>query len=264
MRKLVLFAVLTALTATTFAAGRRDDRDRRSRGNSGKYDNSRTRGNNQSDRSRSRNTRDDRRYDNSRTRNDRRYDDSRTRRTDDRRYDDSRTRRTTDRRYDDSRTRRTDDRRYDDSRTRRTTDRRYDDSRTRRPDPTRAYRRYRHTPYRDHVRHNRRWYTTRDYHRTIRPIYVYNNRWLRVRVSYSDGYWYGSDYPYFIYNGYRHRYSSYDTCNYELVDSYTDHVEQTFYSYTCSVGYDICADLRDDLNYYQNDYRYFCAERYNW
>lgn len=227
MRKLVLFAVLTALTATTFAAGRRDDRDRRSNrsnnSSSSQYDNSRSRGNYQSDRNRSRNTRrDDRTYDNSRNRttyNNRRYDNSRTRGT------------------------------YDNSRTRTT---------------TRTYRTYRHTPYRDHVRHNRRWYNTRDYHRTIRPIYVYNNRWLRVRVTYNDGYWYGSDYPYFIYNGYRHRYSSFDTCNYELVDSYSDSVQRTFYSYSCSTGYDLCADLRDDLNYYENNYRYFCAERYNW
>lgn len=138
----------------------------------------------------------------------------------------------------------------------------YDNSRTR--TTTRTYRTYRHTPYRDHVRHNRRWYNTRDYHRTIRPIYVYNNRWLRVRVTYNDGYWYGSDYPYFIYNGYRHRYSSFDTCNYELVDSYSDSVQRTFYFYSCSTGYDLCADLRDDLNYYENNYRYFCAERYNW
>ncbi|MFG1481774.1 hypothetical protein ABMA79_09165 [Halobacteriovorax sp. HFRX-2_2] len=229
MKKLVLLLVLTALTATTFAAPERGRR------------------NNNDDELRNRRSR-DARYNR----------DSRQNRQRDRRYDDRRN----DRRYDD---RRYDDRRYDDRRSdRRYDDRRYDDRRTTRPDPTRAYRRYRHTPNRDYVRHNRRWTTARDYHRTVRPIYVYNNRWLRVSVSYVDGYYWDYDYPYFIYNGYRHRYSAYDTCNYELVDSWSDSVERTFYSFSCSTGYDLCADLRDELNDYEYDYRYFCAERYNW
>ena len=93
--------------------------------------------------------------------------------------------------------------------------------------------------------------------------YVYAQKWLRVTLALANGYHYFNNYPYFVYNGYRHRYSNYDTCNYELVDAYTNTVHRTYHSYSCSVGYDLCADLRDDLNEYEWDNRYFCAEKYN-
>lgn len=134
---------------------------------------------------------------------------------------------------------------------------RYDDSRN----PN--YRVYRHVPDRSYTSHRTRYYNPRDYQRSY-SNYIYLNRWLRISIGYSNGYYYYSDYPYFVYNGYSHRYSSYDNCNYELVDSYSNSVERTFYSYTCSMGYDMCADLRDDLNEYQWDNRYFCAERYEY
>ena len=83
-------------------------------------------------------------------------------------------------------------------------------------------------------------------------------------VSWDNGYRYYDDYPWYIYNGYRHRYSDYDTCNYELVDGHTNSVVETFPSYSCRIGYDRCSDRRDDLNFYENNYRYFCSEKFEY
>jgi len=141
------------------------------------------------------------------------------------------------------------------------TDRDYGDYRRR--DSDRVYRSYRHRPNRTYRNHNRRYRSTRDYYRTVNTSYLYRNNWIRVSVGYDNGYRYYNDYPYFVYNGYRHRYSHIDRCDYELVDSYTGRVERRFNTYTCSTGYDLCADKRDDLNDYEWDTRYFCAERYS-
>ncbi|EQC47704.1 hypothetical protein M900_A0252 [Bacteriovorax sp. Seq25_V] len=118
-------------------------------------------------------------------------------------------------------------------------------------------------PNRTYTHHTTRYYSSRDYQRNYRN-YVYQNRWLRITVGYSNGYYYYNDYPFYVYNGYSHRYSYYDNCDYELVDSYTNRVERTFYSYSCAMGYDMCADVRDDLNDYEWDNRYFCAEKYDY
>jgi hypothetical protein len=152
-------------------------------------------------------------------------------------------------------------------------DYRRDDSRNRRVDrhrryrhrpdwrnPGRTYTRYRHTPRRDRYVHSRRYTRRYDYHRTIPYRFVYWDRWIRYRADYGNGYVLISGYPFFVYNGYRHRYSSYDYCDYDLVDGYNNTVERTFYGYTCQQAYDYCAELRDDLNYSRYDYRYFCSE----
>jgi hypothetical protein len=76
-----------------------------------------------------------------------------------------------------------------------------------------------------------------------------------------NGYYY-SDYPYYIYNGYRYRYSNFDTCNYQLVDKYTHQVIESFWGMTCSRGYDLCAQKRDQRNWRTNGYRYMCAETF--
>jgi hypothetical protein len=68
--------------------------------------------------------------------------------------------------------------------------------------------------------------------------------------------------PFYVYNGYRHRYTPVEICDYELVDRHSHTTYRTFYGISCSTGYDRCADLRDDLNWYEYDDRYFCAERY--
>ena len=81
--------------------------------------------------------------------------------------------------------------------------------------------------------------------------------------TYSSGYFVYNNYPYYVYDGYQHRYSSIDTCDYQLVDKYTDQVISTYYSQTCNYGYDSCSMQRDNLNRNEYDNRYFCAETYN-
>jgi hypothetical protein len=120
---------------------------------------------------------------------------------------------------------------------------------------------YRHNPFRNHRRHVRRYNSRRRYHTTIPYRFIYSNRWLRIRVSWDNGYRWDNEYPYYIYNGYSHRYSNYDTCNYELVDGNDNDVIRTYNNYTCSTGYDLCSDLRDDLNASEYGYRYFCSEK---
>lgn len=134
------------------------------------------------------------------------------------------------------------------------------------------YRYYRHNrPVRidQHRQHYSHW---RFYHRTLPYNAIYRNSWVRFHVNANNGYYYSNGYPYFVFNGYQHRYSDVDLCNYELVDSYTNSVERSFHNLTCDQGYDLCADLRDDYNDRNRDYRYFCSERleyerdyhYNW
>lgn len=160
------------------------------------------------------------------------------------------------------------DRDYRNDRDYRRDGRRYRDDNHRRfrhrPDwrnPSPRYRRHTHTPRRDRFDHRRRYSRRYDYHRTIPYRYVYWDNWIRYRVSYNDGFVIIDGYPYFVYNGYRHRYSSYDRCDFDLVDGWDNRVERTFYGYTCQQAYDLCADLRDDLNWRRSDYRYFCSER---
>ena len=65
----------------------------------------------------------------------------------------------------------------------------------------------------------------------------------------------------FYFLGY-YRYSHYDTCNYQLVDSYTNSVSLNYWNRTCAVGYDMCANERDLRNSVEYDNRYFCAETF--
>ena len=122
---------------------------------------------------------------------------------------------------------------------------------------------YRHAPRvsrRAHVRH----YTPSIYYRNIYRDYrsaVYLN-WIFYPSTRVNGYYYVGDYPYYVYNGYRHRYSHYDTCNYQLVDSYTNSVSLNYWNRTCAVGYDMCANERDLRNSVEYDNRYFCAETF--
>lgn len=135
------------------------------------------------------------------------------------------------------------------------------DFNTRRDHARRDYRRYTHRPNRDYRNHNTRWSNSRDYFRAVDRRYVYRNFWLRVVLNVFDGYHWHNQYPFYVYRGVAHRYSHFDNCNYELVDSYTDRTYDTFYNYSCATGYDLCADLRDELNDYEYGYRYFCSER---
>ncbi|MDC0255498.1 hypothetical protein OAK75_11420, partial [Bacteriovoracales bacterium] len=122
------------------------------------------------------------------------------------------------------------------------------------------YRRYVHVPYRYFPTHRMRYSYPRYYYRTVPYRFIYWNRWIRHRINYNNGYYFHSGYPYFVYNGYLHRYSSYDTCNFELVDGYNNATVERFNNYRCNVGYDQCAERRSRLNYQDGSYRYFCSE----
>ena len=121
-----------------------------------------------------------------------------------------------------------------------------------------------HIPYRHSYRHKRSYARPIHYHYTVPLADVYLRNWIRAWVGfniYSAGVHLIGGYPYYIENGYRYRYSSYDRCDYELIDSHGNWVQFNFYG-TCSVSYDQCAYRRDSLNYSWRQYRYFCAERY--
>lgn len=124
---------------------------------------------------------------------------------------------------------------------------------------------YYHVPYRAPYRHVVRYYRTYDWYN-----YVYRNHrdyvyahWIYYPASgYNNGYWDIDNYPYYVYNGYRHRYSSYDYCNYQLVDTYNHAVLNTYWNQLCNTGYDACAMERDRLNSQMNEFRYTCSETY--
>ncbi len=70
-----------------------------------------------------------------------------------------------------------------------------------------------------------------------------------------------NQYPYFAFNGYLHRYSTVDTCNYQLVNKLGHSVVRNFAG-VCSNGYNSCAAVRDGLNYRARSFQFFCAETY--
>ena len=126
----------------------------------------------------------------------------------------------------------------------------------------RPYRGYRHAPiarrYRSHRRYNSRY----DYYNYVRRNYrshIYLN-WVLFPSSRLNGYYYVDNYPYYVHNGYRHRYSYEDVCKYQLVDKYTHQVLRSNYPSLCARGYDACAYDRDSYNASVRENRYFCAE----
>lgn len=126
----------------------------------------------------------------------------------------------------------------------------------------RPYRSYRHAPVTRRYSTHRRYNTRYDYYNFLRRNYrshIYLN-WVLFPSSRMNGYYFVDNYPYYIYNGYRHRYSYEDVCNYQLVDKYTHQVVRSNYPMTCARGYDACAADRDAYNSSEREYRYFCAE----
>lgn len=125
----------------------------------------------------------------------------------------------------------------------------------------RNYRRYFHAPVARRINHRRR-YTPWNYFRNISSNYrnyVYLN-WILFPSTRLNGYYYDGDYPYYIHNGYRHRYSNNDTCNYQLVDKNTHNVVRTYWNQMCSNGYNRCAVDRDNRNEMEWSNKFFCAE----
>ncbi len=119
-----------------------------------------------------------------------------------------------------------------------------------------------HIPFYNIHIHVGMWPSVRHYGYTLPYRSIYWDSWIRDRVTYQDGYYYDT-YPYYVFNGYRHRYSNVDRCDYELVDGYSNQTVTTFNSYNCNVGYDACAQMRDQYNRNDRSYRYFCSERFD-
>lgn len=83
-----------------------------------------------------------------------------------------------------------------------------------------------------------------------------------MTTHHHSGYFW-DQYPYYVHRGYLYRYSPFETCDYELVDSYNLSTYAAWYGLNCQEGFDLCSDLRDELNWYEFDDRYFCAEAYD-
>lgn len=130
----------------------------------------------------------------------------------------------------------------------------------------RSYTRSFHRPYSRTIRSHRRFARNGGYYSFMRRNHrnhIYLN-WILSPSSRYNGYYYSTNnsYPYFVHNGYRHRYSNLETCNYQLVDKYNHRVERTYYGQTCSRGYNACAYDRDINNDREYSNRYFCAETF--
>lgn len=104
------------------------------------------------------------------------------------------------------------------------------------------------------------------YYTRINRVHVYHY-WLFEPVGnrYPDGYCYMDEYDYYVYQGYRYRYSDQDFCDYQLVDTESDTVVEEFKGYTCKESYDKCAARRDEVvaqgSWYDPKDHYVCAER---
>ena len=125
------------------------------------------------------------------------------------------------------------------------------------------YRSYRHAPV-NRIFAHRLNYTPFKYYNYLQnnvrnAVYI---NWLLFSTTYNNGYRVINNYPYFVYNGYRHRYSSTDTCNYQLFDKYTHQVIQKYWGYTCNTGYNLCASQRVSANARTLSNRYNCAETF--
>ncbi len=86
--------------------------------------------------------------------------------------------------------------------------------------------------------------------------------WVLSPSKRLNGYHYINNYPFYIHNGYRHRYSNVETCNYQLVDKNTHSVQGRYNNNLCSVGYNSCANERDNMNNQFQENKYFCAENF--
>lgn len=128
----------------------------------------------------------------------------------------------------------------------------------------RPYSRYYHSPVRNTYVHSRRYRTSNDFFRFLRGASrtaIYLN-WILSPSSSSNGYRVVNNYPYYIYNGYQHRYSTLDTCSYQLVDQYNHNIVRTYWNQSCYSGYNSCSIDRDNRNEMEWENRYFCAETF--
>ena len=127
----------------------------------------------------------------------------------------------------------------------------------------RPYFSYYHSPWTRVYRHSV-FYNPFSYYDHLRVRYAQSIyfHWILWNTAYANGYYDIDNYPYYVYNGYRHRYSNVDRCNYQLIDKYTQRVVTNYWEMQCNFGYDQCSNERDDRNYREGEFRFFCAETY--
>jgi hypothetical protein len=121
-----------------------------------------------------------------------------------------------------------------------------------------------HKPQQHSYHHTVHYYHPIEYHYLVPPMYLYRGVWVRWWVDYPNGFAVYDGYPYYVWNGYLHRYSSSDEGSFDVVDSFTDTVYATFYGESIREAYDRAAEMRDILNYREKADRYFCAERFEY
>lgn len=127
------------------------------------------------------------------------------------------------------------------------------------------YKKHHHTPLTKLPQTQQIYYSSPiEYHYHINPIFIYRGIWIRYYFVHDDGFFFYNGYPYYVYHNYIHRYSFVDPGFYDLVDSYTDEVYATFYGKNLKESYDRAAEIRDILNNAEGEYRYFCAERFEY
>ncbi len=90
----------------------------------------------------------------------------------------------------------------------------------------------------------------------FRSVEETNQEYQNNTFNFIDGY------PYWVINGYMHRYSSTDTCNYQLIDKYSMRVVESYFRMTCNRGYDNCAIEKNKLNLEEKSLRFTCAETF--
>jgi len=124
---------------------------------------------------------------------------------------------------------------------------------------------YKHVPYKKKkIVQEIHYHNPIQYHYTVPARYIYRGLWIRIYIDYDNGFYFYNGYPYYVYHNVLHRYSDDDPGEFDLVDSYTDKVYATFYGNCLRQSYDRCAEIRDILNEEAEDYRYFCAERFEY
>lgn len=128
-----------------------------------------------------------------------------------------------------------------------------------------TYRHTRYTPYRHNYVARRNYLRTRNYYDHVYRYnrnYIWNN-WIRVPSYRTRGYHVVDGYPYYVFNGYRMRYSNTDYCNYQLVDTRYNSVRETYSNYTCSRGLDECMDDANYENSWEHGTPYMCLEAHS-
>lgn len=123
---------------------------------------------------------------------------------------------------------------------------------------------FHHKPYQKVHIQKKHFPSPKKYQHHIPARFIYRGLWIRILVQHRNGYYFYEGYPYIVYHDYLHRYSSTDPGSYDLVDNYTYEVYATFYGNSLKQSYDRCAELRDKLNNRFGEYRYFCAERFDY